>query len=186
MRRANGANRLLGICHAKKKHLVLMLFLLGVAIAPVNLRRLVEKARHDLAQAGLDRLPDGRTNQHLDERVVRFLRQAGVVSPPEGHGPGAVWGGLHYEQILVCRALQMAGATLAEVAESLRGKDEEALRALREQVLATLRAPANPEPARKCPSWRIGEDFILVSPLGRNVPPAVLIELEKLLYSRFE
>ena len=163
-----------------------MLFLLGVAIAPVNLRRLVEKARHDLAQAGLDRLPDGRTNQHLDERVVRFLRQAGVVSPPEGHGPGAVWGGLHYEQILVCRALQMVGATLAEVAESLRGKDEEALRALREQVLATLRAPANPEPARKCPSWRIGEDFILVSPLGRNVPPAVLIELEKLLYSRFE
>ena len=143
-----------------------MLFLLGVAIAPVNLRRLVEKARHDLAQAGLDRLPDGRTNQHLDERVVRFLRQAGVVSPPDGHGPGAVWGGLHYEQILVCRALQMAGATLAEVAESLRGKDA--------------------EPARKCPSWRIGEDFILVSPLGRNVPPAVLIELEKLLYSRFE
>jgi hypothetical protein len=136
-----------------------------------------------LGRGGLDSLPDGRTSQNLDERVVRFLRQAEVVSPPEGHGPGAVWGGLHLEQILACRALQMGGATLSGVAESLRGKDEAALRALRAEVLSTLRAPALPEPPRRCPSWRIGEDFILVSPSGRSVPPAVLIKLEKLLHS---
>jgi hypothetical protein len=149
----------------------------------VNLKRLVESVRHELAQAGLDCLPDGRTSQRLDERVVRFLRHAGVVSPPDGHGPGAVWGGLQHEQILACRALQMAGATLAEVAESLRGRDEEALRALRSQVMATLRAPEKIEPARRCPSWRIGEDFILVSPSGRHVPHAVLSEIQKLLSS---
>jgi hypothetical protein len=77
----------------------------------------------------------------------------------------------------------MAGATLAEVAESLRGRDEEALRALRSQVMETLRAPAKIEPARRCPSWRIGEDFILVSPSGRHVPHAVLSEIQKLLSS---
>ena len=147
----------------------------------VNLKQLVKATRGALEEEGLDALLDGRTSQNLDERVVRFLRQAGVVSPPDGHGPGAVWGGLHREQILACRALQMAGATLAEVAESLRGKDEVALHALRAQVKETLRAPSLPEPPRRCPSWRIGEDFILVSPSGRSVPPAVLIKLEKLL-----
>jgi len=50
----------------------------------MNLKQLVENARQTLAETGLDHLPDGRTNQRLDERVVRFLRQAGVVSPPEG------------------------------------------------------------------------------------------------------
>jgi hypothetical protein len=168
----------------EKKHFALESVVKWCLFRPVNLKRLVETARQALAEAGLDRLRDGRTNQHLDERVVRFLRQAGVVSPPAGHGPGAVWGGLHHEQILACRALQMAGATLAEVAESLRGRDEEALRELRARVMATLRAPENPEPARTCPSWRIGEDFILVSQSGRNVPSAILIEFEKLLYSR--
>lgn len=149
----------------------------------MNLKQLVKATRGALEEEGLDSLLDGRTSQNLDERVVRFLRQAGVVSPPDGHGPGAVWSGLHREQILACRALQMTGMTLAEVAENLRGKDEDALRALRAQVKQALRAPSLPEPPRRCPSWRIGEDFILVSPSGRSVPPAVLIKLEKLLHS---
>ena len=149
----------------------------------MNLKQLVKATRGALEEEGLDSLLDGRTSQNLDERVVRFLRQVGVVSPPDGHGPGAVWSGLHREQILACRALQMTGMTLAEVAENLRGKDEDALRALRAQVKQALRAPSLPEPPRRCPSWRIGEEFILVSPSGRSVPPAVLIKLEKLLYS---
>ena len=148
----------------------------------MNLKQLVNESRSALKAEGLDALLDGRTNQNLDERVVRFLRQAGVVSPPDGHGPGAVWGELHREQILACRALQMAGASLAEVAERLRGKDEAALQALRAQLKEVSRSPSLPEPTRRCPSWRIGEDFILVSPSGRSVPPAVLIKLEKLLH----
>jgi hypothetical protein len=147
----------------------------------VNLKRLVADARQALVLAGLDRLPDGRTSQGFDQRVVRFLRQAGVVSPPEGHGPGAVWGGIHFEQILTCRALQMAGASLAEVADRLRGRDEEALRALRGEVMERLRTPAIAEPPQRCPSWRIGEDFILVSQSGRNLPPAVLSQIHQLL-----
>jgi len=147
----------------------------------MNLKQLVENARQTLAETGLDHLPDGRTNQRLDERVVRFLRQAGVVSPPEGHGPGAVWGQLHHEQILVCRALQREGVTLAEVAECVRGKDEKCLQSLRSDLLEKLRSPKQQQPATKCPSWRIGEDFILVSPSGRSVPPVILNDIQQLL-----
>jgi hypothetical protein len=147
----------------------------------MNLKRLVENARQTLAETGLDHLPDGRTNQRLDERVVRFLRQAGVVSPPEGHGPGAVWGQLHHEQILACRALQRGGATLAEVAECVRGKDQKSLQSLRSDLLEKLQSPKFQEAAKKCPSWRIGEDFILVSPSGRSIPPIILNEIQHLL-----
>lgn len=147
----------------------------------MDLRRLVAEVRQALELAGLDRLPDGRTSYVFDQRVVRFLRQAGVVSSLQGRGPGAAWGRLHFEQILTCRALQMAGASLAEVAESLRGRGEEALRVLRGEVMKSLRTSSISEPPQRCPSWRIGEDFILVSQLGRNLPPAVLSQIRQLV-----
>jgi len=161
----------------------LTLSLFTVSSFAMNLKQLVVTAREALAAAGLDSLPDGRTSPHLDERVVRFLRQAGVVSPPEGHGPGAVWSELHCEQILTCRALQMAGESLGEVKERVRGKNHHALQALRSQVLETLQTPMPQESAKRCPSWRIGEDFILVSPSGRNVSPAILTQITKLLHT---
>lgn len=167
----------------EKKHFLFDCVFFAVSFDRVNLKRLVEVARTELQDLGLDRLPDGRTNQRLDERVVRFLRQAGVVSPPEGHGPGAVWGELHHEQVLTCRALQMKGATLAEVVETLRGKDGRALRGLRARVLEELHSPTAPKPPRSCASWRIGEEFILVSTSGRCPSDAVLIELKNTLYS---
>lgn len=148
----------------------------------MNLKKLIDVVRFSLAETGLDRLPDGRVNQRVDARVVRFLRQAGIVSPPDGHGPGAVWGTLHHEQILTCRALQMDGVSLAEAAEIMRGKDVNTLQKMRARLLDAHRNPVDAEPVHKCPSWQIGDDFILVNIGGRKVSPASILVIHKLLY----
>lgn len=145
----------------------------------MTLDDLVQHATCRLAELGLDRLADGRIAAELSSRTVRFLRQAEVLSRPEGAGPAATWGTLHLEQLLTARALQAAGCSVAECAERIRGLDEPHLATLREQTLAHLdltRCPPAPagrgtspdanrdtHPIEPCAAWRLNPRFTLVA-----------------------
>ena len=145
----------------------------------MTLDELVQISACRLAELGLDRLADGRIAAELSSRTVRFLRQAEVISRPEGAGPAATWGTLHLEQLLTARALQASGCSVAECAERIRGLDESHLATLREQTLATLDLrrstptppgqgtapfddPSTP-PIEPCSAWRLNPNFTLVA-----------------------
>lgn len=145
----------------------------------MTLDELVHITSCRLAELGLDRLADGRIAAELSSRTVRFLRQAEVISRPEGAGPAATWGTLHLEQLLTARALQAAGCSVAECAERIRGLDEPHLTILREQTLARLDlsrcSPTPPgqgtspdgnrdtHPIEPCAAWRLNPQFTLVA-----------------------
>lgn len=145
----------------------------------MTLDELVHITTCRLAELGLDRLADGRIAAELSSRTVRFLRQAEVLSRPEGAGPAATWGMLHLEQLLTARALQAAGCSVAECAERIRGLDEPHLATLREQTLSQLdlrRSTPTPagqggssegsrdtHPIEPCAAWCLSPQFTLVA-----------------------
>ena len=142
---------------------------------------LVRNASKQLAALGLDRPGDGRIASELSSRTVRFLRQADVVSRPEGAGPGAVWSSLHLQQLVTARALQAAGCSVGECAEQIRGLDEKRLVELREHTLAQ-RPKASTEPEiPPCPAWRITPDFTLVAHGKVSLSARQLQEIRKIL-----
>ena len=62
----------------------------------------------------------------LPRRTVRYYIQVGLVSPPEGRGPGAHYRPRHLEQLLTIRKWQGAGLSLERIRELLAGADGEA------------------------------------------------------------
>jgi hypothetical protein len=132
----------------------------------VTLDQLVSKSCEELSRLGLDRLDDGRIAAAPTARTVRFLRQADVVSRPEGAGPAAEWGGLHLEQIITARALQAAGCSIGECAERMRGLDPGGLAALRDEALkirAASQTPQEPPAPPNRHAWQVSPDYLLIS-----------------------
>ena len=63
------------------------------------------------------------TLAELPRRTVRYYIQVGLVSPPEGRGPGAHYGPRHLEQLLTIRKWQGAGLSLERIRELLAGEE---------------------------------------------------------------
>lgn len=63
------------------------------------------------------------TLAELPRRTVRYYIQIGLVSPPEGRGPGAHYGPRHLEQLLTIRKWQGAGLSLERIRELLAGEE---------------------------------------------------------------
>jgi DNA-binding transcriptional MerR regulator len=59
----------------------------------------------------------------LPRRTVRYYIQVGLLSPPEGRGPGAHYRPRHLEQLLTIRKWQGAGLSLERIRELLAGEE---------------------------------------------------------------
>ena len=142
----------------------------------MNLKQLLEITNSDLIERGLDQIADGRVSGLFTERNVRFFRQAGVISRPEGQGPAASWSSLHKHQLLTARFLQAQGLSLQEVRDRINGFEEADLLA----ILQT--APESPSPrCEPCSSWNVAPGFILVSTRRKALSSAVLQQIHRLL-----
>ena len=146
----------------------------------MNLEQLTERANARLAELGLDQIGDGRISARFNTRNVRFLRQAGVLSKPDGHGPAARWNENHLQQLVTARALQARGLSLTEVQERIQGLDSAALRTLERE---SLQVPDEAPDIPACSSWQIAPGFILVSTRRQILPPAKLAQIQRILHT---
>ena len=143
----------------------------------MNLNKLIERANEMLVSCGLDHIADGRVSGLFSERTVRFMRQAGVISRPEGQGPAARWSELHLLQLVAARALQTQGFSLTEARDRINGLDLEDLHSLLKQKASR---PVT-QYAEPCSSWHVAPGFILVSLRRQSISPAVLQQINRLL-----
>ncbi len=150
----------------------------------MNLNELIASANHYLAGLGLDRMGDGRVADSLTPRNVRFLRQAGVISRPEGQGSAARWGGIHLRQLVTARILQANGMSISEARDRIAGLDADALSQLEKESVAVWREPSGPELPDPCSAWQVTPDFILVSTRRASLSPAKLALIRRILTSR--
>ena len=150
----------------------------------MKFEELIRIANARLTELGLDQLPDGRLADRLAPRSVRFLRQAGVISRPEGAGSGAQWGEIHLQQLITVRALQAAGLSIDAIRERTQGLDLERLRQLAEEALASWKSatPGETE-VSACSSWQLTPEFILVSTRRTGLPPEKLEQIRRILAS---
>jgi hypothetical protein len=166
-----------GILFRKSLNLHLTSFNINVFITVMNLNKLIERANGMLVERGLDHIADGRVSGLFSERTVRFMRQAGVISRPEGQGPAARWSELHMFQLIAARTLQTDGLSISEVRDRINGLDIQGLQALLQEQKPS--APAHySEP---CSSWHVAPGFILVSTRRQSISPAVLQQINRLL-----
>lgn len=143
---------------------------------------LILQANSRLSELGLDQLPDGRLADRLAPRSVRFLRQAGVISRPDGIGSGAQWNETHLQQLVTVRALQAAGLSINEIRDRIQGLDLEHLRALASEALASWkREDVGSTDISPCSSWQLTPEFILVSTRRAGLPPEKLEQIRKIL-----
>jgi hypothetical protein len=150
----------------------------------MKLEELIRAANSRLTELGLDQLADGRVADRLAPRSVRFLRQAGVISRPEGIGSGAQWGEIHLQQLVTVRALQAAGMSIDAIRDHIQGLDLERLEQLAGEALASWKSPA-PDGAEisACSSWQLTPEFILVSTRRTGLPPEKLEQIRRILAS---
>lgn len=149
----------------------------------MTLNELIHKASRRLAELGLDQVADGRVAESLSPRNVRFLRQAGVISRPEGQGPAASWGELHLRQLIATRALQATGVSINEVRDRIEGLDPAALKRLESESVNTMRKDSETSATSACSAWQLTPDFILVSTSRTRVPPEKLALIKRILSS---
>jgi len=135
-----------------------------------------------LAEQGLDQLTDGRVADRLAPRNVRFLRQAGLISRPEGVGSGAQWGDIHLQQLVTVRALQAGGLSINEIRDRIQGLDIEHLQQLANEALAAWKSaePSGTE-VSPCSSWQLTPEFILVSTRRTGLPADKLEQIRRIL-----
>lgn len=144
----------------------------------MNLNQLIERANTRLSELGLDQIGDGRISARFNARNVRFLRQAGVISRPDGHGPGASWSENHLQQLITARALQARGMSVTEVQQRIQGLDSTKLCELEKQ---SLTIPDELPEIPACSSWQVTADFILVSTRRQILSPAKLQKIQRIL-----
>ena len=146
----------------------------------MNLEQLIERANSRLTELGLDQIGDGRISARFNTRNVRFLRQAGVISKPDGHGPAARWNENHLQQLVTARALQARGLSVTEVQQRIQGLDSASLRKLEAESLTVPdEAPEMPT----CSSWHVAPGFILVSTRRQILSPAKLLQIQRILHT---
>jgi hypothetical protein len=146
------------------------------------LNDLINRANARLAELGLDQVGDGRVAPAFSPRNVRFLRQAGVISRPDGQGPAARWGEIHLLQLMATRALQAGGLSLGEAKDRIAGLDAAALQTLLTEAVATWREP-RAEPVSPCSAWQLTPEFLLVSTRRTGISPGKLNLIRRILDS---
>ena len=143
---------------------------------------LIRIANARLTELGLDQLPDGRVAERLAPRNVRFLRQAGVISRPEGVGSGAQWGEIHLQQLLTVRSLQACGRSINEIRDKIQGLDIGNLQQLADESLASWKTGGSTATeVSPCSSWQLTPEFILVSTRRTGLPPETLEQIRRIL-----
>ncbi len=143
---------------------------------------LIRQANSRLSELGLDQLPDGRLADRLAPRSVRFLRQAGVISRPEGVGSGAQWNEIHLQQLITVRSLQAAGLSINEIRDRIQGLDLERLRQLADEAVASWKSEGTgATDISPCSSWQLTPEFILVSTHRTGLPPEILEQIRRIL-----
>lgn len=147
----------------------------------MNLAELIQRANERLAELGLNNLSDARVADAFTERNVRFLRQSGVLAPPDGYGPGATWTDTHLQQLVTARALQASGKSIVRIAAMIAGLDAAALRKIESSVIASLAVPPPPDPIPPCSAWQLTPDFILVANRRIGLSPAKLNQIKRIL-----
>lgn len=129
----------------------------------MKLDELIRNANTRLSELGLAR-PDGRVAEWLVPRNVSFLRQAGLISRPEGIGSGASWGDIHLQQLITVRVMQSTGLAISEIRDKIQGLDLEHLHELVDKVLASRRvAESAVAEISPCSSWLLTPEYMLVS-----------------------
>jgi DNA-binding transcriptional MerR regulator len=146
----------------------------------MNLEQLIERANTRLSELGLDQIGDGRISARVNARNVRFLRQAGVISRPDGHGPGARWNENHLQQLVTARALQARGMSVTEVQQRIQGLDSASLCELEKE---SLTIPDEVPEIPACSSWQVAPGFILVSTRRQILAPAKLLQIQRILHT---
>lgn len=148
----------------------------------MNFTELIHAANLRLSELGLDRLPDGRVADRLVPRNVRFLRQAGVISRPEGRGSGASWGEIHLQQLVTGRAMQANGLSIGQIRDQINGLDLEALREHELKALEQWHAKREPaDEIAPCASWQITPDILLVSTRKDGLSKDKLQQIRRIL-----
>lgn len=148
----------------------------------MNLTELILQANQKLTSLGLgDRVRDGRVAETFTERNVRFLRQSGVLSPPEGYGPAAEWSETHLQQLVTARALQATGKSIVRIVEMTAGLDAAALRKLEATAVESLSLEPPPEPIPTCSAWQVTPEFTLVANRRITLSPAKLNQIKRIL-----
>ena len=147
----------------------------------MNFAELIQRANQRLVELGLNNLSDARVAGAFTERNVRFLRQSGVLAPPEGYGPGATWTETHLQQLVTARALQATGKSIVHIAGVISGLDLDALREIEASVMASLALDPPPEPIPTCSAWQLTPEFTLVANRRIALSPAKLNQIKRIL-----
>ncbi len=146
----------------------------------MSLEELISKANNLLVEKGLDQPIDGRVSGMFSERTVRFLRQAGAISRPEGQGSAARWNETHLWQLVTIRSLQASGSSLMEARDRINGLDAEALQGL----LSQSPSPTSSEPAPPpCRAWQLGNGFFLLNSENQPLPASTIHQIRRILAS---
>lgn len=145
----------------------------------MSLEELISKANNLLVEKGLDQPIDGRVSGVFSERTVRFLRQAGAISRPDGQGSAARWNETHLWQLVAVRALQAEGRSLLEARDRINGLDAEALQGLFSQSPSTTTS-AEPSPP-PCRAWQLGNGFFLLNSENQTLPASTIHQIRRLL-----
>lgn len=155
----------------------------AVKITGVTLNDLITCANQRLRELGLDQVADGRMADSLNPRNVRFLRQAGVISRPQGQGPAARWGEIHLRQLVATRALQANGMSLNEARDRIAGLDIAALERLEAEAVTAWRKDPEAAITGTCSAWQLTPDFVLVSTRRTGISPEKLSLIKRILIS---
>ena len=147
----------------------------------MTLNELIQRANRRLTELGLDQVTDGRVAETLNPRNVRFFRQAGVISRPEGQGPAASWGELHLRQLVATRALQASGLSINDVRDRIAGLDSVELKRLETESVSAWRKDPEAAITGTCSAWQLTPDFILVSTCRTRIPPEKLALIKRIL-----
>jgi DNA-binding transcriptional MerR regulator len=128
---------------------------------------------------------NGQAADELSERNIRFYRTAGLVDAPLAGG-GQGYGEKHELQLTGIRLLQAEGLPLRRIRELLFGRTVDELREIRSRGAADWRQrlaarAAAPGPAALWAAHELDSEFLLISRRGRELPPALLSEIKRLL-----
>ena len=82
---------------------------------------------------------DGRANNRVDARTIRFYQTLGIVPKPEYEGRRAIYQREHLLRVISAKQLQSEGFTLAQIQESLPMRSSDDLA----RALLTLARDAN-------------------------------------------
>tara|TARA_B100001093_G_scaffold502063_1_gene554528 strand:- start:1017 stop:1472 length:456 start_codon:yes stop_codon:yes gene_type:complete len=134
-----------------------------------------------LQDLGLEHSEDGRVQGLFSDRTARYFRQAGVLSPPEGQGSGAIWSDIHVLQLVATRVLQAQGNGVQDVISLLNGKNakqiEDIIKNFNRQCL-----PAEKENSIHATlAWDLGSGFQIISSQNKPIPQKKLQAIKRIL-----